>query len=134
MAPTIKQFLSLPEGRTISINVIAVMTLAAQESAPSKTVYITCPYRPPVPCIAQQPSYKTGCVLIAWDKPLGQPASTQEAISSYAIYVDGQWHGEVKANRIGDNQGYQFFLTDLEPEQSYDIAVKVRKKYLTAWC
>ncbi|XP_025107507.1 uncharacterized protein LOC112572161 isoform X5 [Pomacea canaliculata] len=115
---------NISPGRTISINVIAVMTLAAQESAPSKTVYITCPYRPPVPCIAQQPSYKTGCVLIAWDKPLGQPASTQEAISSYAIYVDGQWHGEVKANRIGDNQGYQFFLTDLEPEQSYDIAVK----------
>jgi hypothetical protein len=46
-------------------------------------------------------------------------------VSGYSIYVDGQWHGEVKASRMGDQQGYQFFLTDLGPEQSYDVAVKV---------
>ena len=113
-------------GKTISINVVAVMARAAQESAPSKTIHITCPRRPAAPTISQQPSYKRGCVLLAWDKPRGHPDTTEETISAYAIYVDGQWHGEVKASRMGDQQGYQFFLTDLAPEQSYDVSVKVR--------
>ena len=113
-------------GKTVSINVVAVMARAAQESAPSKTIHITCPRRPAVPTISQQPSYKRGCVLLAWDKPRGHPDSTEESVSAYSIYVDGQWHGEVKASRMGDQQGYQFFLTDLSPEQSYDVAVKVR--------
>ena len=56
----------------------------------------------------------------------GHPDTTEESITAYSIYVDGQWHGEVKASRMGDQQGYQFFLTDLAPEQSYDVSVKVR--------
>lgn len=102
------------------------MARAAQESNPSKTIHITCPRRPPAPTISQQPSYKRGCVLLAWDKPRGHPDTSEETISAYSIFVDGQWHGEVKASRMGDQQGYQFFLTDLAPEQSYDVSVKVR--------
>ncbi|XP_076447663.1 uncharacterized protein LOC143284653 isoform X3 [Babylonia areolata] len=124
--PDIEQMVinNLVPGKTISINVVAVMARAAQESAPSKTIHITCPRRPAAPTISQQPSYKRGCVLLAWDKPRGHPDSTEETITAYAIYVDGQWHGEVKASRMGDQQGYQFFLTDLAPEQSYDVSVK----------
>ena len=122
------------KGKTISINVVAVMARAAQESNPSKTIHITCPRRPPAPTVSQQPSYKRGCVLLAWDKPRGHPDTSEETISAYSIFVDGQWHGEVKASRMGDQQGYQFFLTDLAPEQSYDVSVKVRSGMVACHC
>ncbi|ESO91438.1 hypothetical protein LOTGIDRAFT_153880 [Lottia gigantea] len=111
-------------GKTISVHVIAVTSRASQESDPSKTIYLSCPRRPPSPTITQQPSFKQGCVLIAWDKPKESTSSNIEQISAYCVYIDGIWHGEVKANKISDKQGYQFFLTDLSPEQCYDVSVK----------
>ncbi|XP_041347758.1 uncharacterized protein LOC121367568 [Gigantopelta aegis] len=112
-------------GKTISVYVVAVTSRANQESEPSKTIHLSCPRRPPVVSISQQPSYKKGCVLVAWDKPHNfVSSSNEEAISLYSIYVDSRWHGEVKANKMCDQQGYQFFLTDLSPGNSYDISVK----------
>lgn len=113
----------------MTVNIVSVLARAGQESAPSKTIHITSPVRPPAPTISQQPSYRKGCVLIAWDKPNAYPEFTESTITSYSIYVDGNWHGEIKANKMSDKQGYQFFLTDLEPEQSYDVSVKVKNNF-----
>lgn len=44
---------------------------------------------------------------------------------SFRIYLDGTWHGEVKANSAGNRNGYQYILTDLNCGQSYDVNVKV---------
>ena len=43
--------------------------------------------------------------------------------------MDGQWYGEVKSNKLGNKHGYQYILTDLNPEQSYDITVKAIAGY-----
>lgn len=43
-----------------------------------------------------------------------------------SVYTDDKWYGEIRANASSDKQGYQFFLTDLTPAQSYDVAVKVK--------
>ncbi|CAL1538548.1 unnamed protein product [Lymnaea stagnalis] len=126
-SPDVRQMVvnNLVPGKTLSIYVVALSEFGEDESDPSKTIHITCPPRPPAPVISQQPSYKRGCVLIAWAKPEGYGyASHPEAISSYSIYVDNKWHGEVKANQLSDKQGYHFYLTDLSSEQSYDISVK----------
>ncbi|XP_067685414.1 uncharacterized protein [Haliotis asinina] len=115
---------NLIPGKTLSVYVVAITSRASQESEPSRTMHITCPRRPPAVVISQQPSYKKGCVLVAWDKPRYTHASNDEEISLYSIYIDGHWHGEVKANKMSDKQGYQFFLTDLSPEQPYDISIR----------
>ncbi|XP_046358181.2 uncharacterized protein LOC124136325 [Haliotis rufescens] len=115
---------NLIPGKTLSVYVVAITSRASQESEPSRTMHITCPRRPPAVAISQQPSYKKGCVLVAWDKPRYTHASNDEEISLYSIYIDGHWHGEVKANKMSDKQGYQFFLTDLSPEQPYDISIR----------
>jgi len=46
--------------------------------------------------------------VIAWDAPkqsivesAGHPAN----ITYYSIYVDGVWHGEIKANHASDTNG-----------------------------
>ena len=41
------------------------------------------------------------------------------------MYVDGAYHGEMKANAACDADGYQYSVDDLTQGQSYDIAVKV---------
>ncbi|GFR62047.1 fibronectin, partial [Elysia marginata] len=116
---------NLVPGKTLRVHLVAVSEFADQESEPSRSVHITCPPRPPAPVISQQPSYKRGCVLMAWTKPEGHSiSSNQEAIAFYSIFIDGKWHGEVKANSLADKQGYQFYLTDLSSEQSYDVSVK----------
>ncbi|XP_012935394.1 uncharacterized protein LOC101845075 isoform X2 [Aplysia californica] len=126
-SPDIRQMVinNLVPGKTLSVYVVAVSEFADQESEPSQTLHISCPLRPPAPSISQQPSYKRGCVLMAWNKPTGHTySSNDEAVTFYSIFIDGKWHGEVKANKMSDSQGYQFFLTDLSPEQSYDVSVK----------
>ncbi|KAK6994911.1 fibronectin, partial [Biomphalaria glabrata] len=116
---------NLVPGKTMSIYVTAFSEFGQDESDPSRTVHITCPPRPTAPVISQQPSYKRGSVLIGWTKPESQGLnSREEAISFYVIYLDGKWHGEVKSNQLYDKQGYRFYLTDLSPEQSYDVSVK----------
>ncbi|XP_055882729.1 uncharacterized protein LOC106055997 isoform X2 [Biomphalaria glabrata] len=116
---------NLVPGKTMSIYVTAFSEFGQDESEPSRTVHITCPPRPTAPVISQQPSYKRGSVLIGWTKPESQGLnSREEAISFYVIYLDGKWHGEVKSNQLYDKQGYRFYLTDLSPEQSYDVSVK----------
>ncbi|GFN84346.1 fibronectin, partial [Plakobranchus ocellatus] len=116
---------NLVPGKTLRVHLVAVSEFADQESEPSRSVHITCPPRPPAPVISQQPSYKRGCVLMAWNKPGNLSiSSNQEAITFYSIFIDGKWHGEVKANSLADKQGYQFYLTDLSSEQSYDVSVK----------
>lgn len=49
---------------------------------------------------------------------------------SSSIYVDDKWHGEIRTNKMSDQQGYQFYLTDLLSEQGYDISVKVGSIYI----
>ncbi|KAK3579080.1 hypothetical protein CHS0354_029940 [Potamilus streckersoni] len=112
-------------GRTLSVHVKAVIKSTMQESEPSNKILVTCPRRPPQVHISQQPAFKQGCVLIAWEKPKGHTTSFgDEDISNYAIYVDGKLYGDEKANKYGDKHGYQYILNDLSPEQSYDITVK----------
>ena len=49
---------------------------------------------------------------------------THNSLVFFSVYVDGSWYGEVKSHKLGNKQGYQFILNDLNPEQSYDISVK----------
>ena len=110
--------------KTISINIVAEST--AQESEPSKTVHITCPSRPTAPCISQQPSYKRGCVLIAWSRPTGFENPRDRVVLAYSIFLDGKWHGQMKSEELtAQEASYHFFLTDLSPEQCYDVSVTV---------
>ncbi|XP_059161356.1 uncharacterized protein LOC131944640 isoform X2 [Physella acuta] len=116
---------NLVPGKTLSISVAALSEFGGEESESSPTLRITCPAVPPVPIVSQQPSYKRGSVLIAWTKPEAQDQrSNEETITFYSIFIDNKWHGEVKANPQNDKQGYQFYLTDLSSEQSYDVSVK----------
>ncbi|KAL5013163.1 hypothetical protein ScPMuIL_007433 [Solemya velum] len=117
-------------GKTLSVYVVAVTKQASIESEPSRTIHLTCPRRAPAVSISQQPSYKRGTVLIAWERPEGHTfATNEEDISLYGVYVDGKWYGEVRANKMGNKHGYQYILNDLSPEQSYDINVKAIAGY-----
>lgn len=58
-------------GRTVCVTVAAVTTHPVGDSQPSNVIKVTCPHKPMVPLITQQPSYKQGSVLIAWEKPPG---------------------------------------------------------------
>jgi len=51
---------------------------------------------------------------------VGHPAN----ITYYTVYVDGTWHGEIKANAQSDQNGYQYYLSDLKPGVSYEIFVR----------
>ncbi|XP_064633270.1 uncharacterized protein LOC135491376 [Lineus longissimus] len=115
---------SLVPGITISIQVVACTTHAVGNSQASTPLLVSCPLKPPVPTISQQPSYKKGCVVIGWEKPTGREFAIGEDIVLYSIYLDGVWHGEVKAMGAADRKGYQYYLTDLLPGQSYDVTVK----------
>lgn len=42
----------------------------------------------------------------------------------FRIYVDGKWYGKITANKASNRNGYQYYLNDLPPEQTYDINVK----------
>jgi len=41
------------------------------------------------------------------------------------VFIDGSYHGEMKANSAADADGYQYSVDDLNPGQTYDVAVKV---------
>jgi len=41
------------------------------------------------------------------------------------VFVDGTYHGEMKASAEFDADGYQYSVDDLSPGQTYDITVKV---------
>ena len=43
----------------------------------------------------------------------------------FRVFVDGTWHGEVKATSTANRSGFQYYLTDLSPGQAYDINVRV---------
>jgi hypothetical protein len=47
----------------------------------------------------------------------------------FRIYVDGKWYGEIRANKASNRHGYQYYLNDLPPEQTYDINVKAIAGY-----
>jgi hypothetical protein len=51
------------------------------------------------------------------------------SLSAYRVFVDNQWHGEVKANAASNKSGYQYYLSDLNCGQSYDISVRVRLSF-----
>ena len=42
------------------------------------------------------------------------------------VFIDGSYHGEMKASTAADVNGYQYSVEDLNPGQTYDVAVKVR--------
>jgi len=41
------------------------------------------------------------------------------------VFVDGTYHGEMKASAASDADGYQYSVDDLNSGQTYDVAVKV---------
>jgi len=41
------------------------------------------------------------------------------------VYVDGAYHGEMKASAAADADGYQYNINDLNSAQTYDVTVKV---------
>ena len=43
----------------------------------------------------------------------------------FRVYLDGKLHGEVVANSNCNKNGYQYYLTDLKPGQSYEVSIKV---------
>ncbi|XP_048739977.2 uncharacterized protein LOC125654190 isoform X5 [Ostrea edulis] len=115
----------LVPGKTIGVAVVAVLKQSGIESEPSRQVHITCPKKPPPPHVSQQPLHKHGSVLVAWDKPAGvRRAVAQEGITSYRIYVNDKYFGKIDASPKMDRQGYQYVITGLNPEESYDVKVK----------
>jgi len=48
-------------------------------------VQIACPHKPLAPAVSEQPSFKHGSVLIAWDKPpkTGKELDDMDDINSY---------------------------------------------------
>ena len=50
--------------------------------------------------------------------------------TTFRIFVDSSIHGEVKATHSCDRNGYQYYLTNLNAGQSYDVQVKVSTRYL----
>jgi len=42
------------------------------------------------------------------------------------VFIDGSYHGEMKASAAADVNGYQYSVEDLNPGQTYDVAVRVR--------
>ncbi|KAK3103976.1 hypothetical protein FSP39_023382, partial [Pinctada imbricata] len=115
----------LEPGKTISVYVVAVTRQNGMKSEPSREVHITCPRRPPKPYISQQPSFKNGCVLVAWNKPDGVHAAVrQEGISRYAIFLNGKYYGDIRSSTASDRRGYQYVLTGLNPEESYDVNIR----------
>ena len=99
---------------------------AIGHSEPSNAIKVTGPSPPAAPHIAEQPSYKKNAVIVAWDKPPGsEHAAYGEDIIAYRVFLDGKWHGEVKATASANRNGYQYYITDLDPGQTYDVCVRV---------
>ena len=61
----------LQPGRTVKVTIVALTDHPVGHSEPSNTIKVICPHQPPPPPIGQQPSYKKGSVIVAWDKPPG---------------------------------------------------------------
>lgn len=87
---------------------VAITGHVVGDSRPSNTLTVVCPLLPEPPLLVHQPSYKRGVVIVAWDAPKpkiveapGHPANT----TYFNVYVDGTWHGEVKANATSDEKG-----------------------------
>ena len=73
-------------GKTIKVCVQAVVdhNRSISHSEASNVIRVTCPAKPPAPAISQQPSYKQGTAVIAWERPPGfQHASYGEDIAFY---------------------------------------------------
>ncbi|CAH1782616.1 unnamed protein product [Owenia fusiformis] len=116
---------NIQPGKTIRVKVITLTEHRVGNSGPSNIVKVSCPNCPPPPNISQQPSYKRGLVIIAWEKPESIGGSDKrEDILYYNIYLDGAWHGEIMATTQANKNGYQYHMTDLTPGQSYDIQMK----------
>ena len=66
---TINLFFQFYVGKTVRVSVVAVTGHAVGDSRPSDIVKVMCPSIPPAPTVTQQPSYKAGSVVLAWDRP-----------------------------------------------------------------
>ena len=47
---------------------------------------------------------------------------------NFRIYLNEKFFGKIDASPKMDRQGYQYVITGLNPEESYDVKVKVRMK------
>lgn len=45
---------------------------------------------------------------------------------NFRIYLNEKFFGKIDASPKMDRQGYQYVITGLNPEESYDVKVKVR--------
>ena len=51
------------------VQVVAVVQHQVGNSEPSNSIRVSCPPRPPPVFVQQQPSFKKGTVIVAWEKP-----------------------------------------------------------------
>ena len=61
----------LLSGRTIKVSVVVATDNAVGDSEPSNMINVTCPSTPGAPHITQQPSFKKGTMIVAWERPGG---------------------------------------------------------------
>ena len=95
LAPSITQSTidNLQAGHTITVTVVTVTDHPIGNSPPSNAIKVTAPHKPPAPHLTEQPSYKKGAVIVAWDKPEGtEHMPYGEDIVSYRS-VQGESHG-----------------------------------------
>jgi len=55
----------------MKVAVVVATDNAVGDSEPSNVINVTCPASPPSPHITQQPSFKKGTIIVAWDRPPG---------------------------------------------------------------
>lgn len=56
----------------------------------------------------------------------GKKILRKKDVLSCRIYLNDKFFGKIDASTKMDRQGYQYVITGLNPEESYDVKVKVR--------
>ncbi|ELT90741.1 hypothetical protein CAPTEDRAFT_219540 [Capitella teleta] len=116
---------NLQAGKSIMVAVTTLSEHPIGNSQPSNSIRVTAPSPPDAPYISEQPSHKKNAVIVAWQKPeASEHAPYGEDIVAYRVFLDGKWHGEVKATAAANRNGYQYYITELEPGQTYDVCVR----------
>uniref|UniRef100_A0A1I8ILG0 Fibronectin type-III domain-containing protein n=1 Tax=Macrostomum lignano TaxID=282301 RepID=A0A1I8ILG0_9PLAT len=89
----------------------------------SATLRVACPRRPSAPEPSVSPAPASAGVAGGAAATVSWAGAPDDAgVSRYRVYVDGQWHGDLKASPSRGN--YFYYLSDLQPGLACEVQVK----------
>ena len=107
---------------------VQMMTLTKDlTSRLSNKITLVCPLIPAPPTITKLQSLRPNSATVGWK--MNEPRSINgcDNVSSYQIYLNGSYHGEMAA---GSLKTFTYMIPDLVEGTSYNVSVQVNRKIL----